>query len=238
MSSENKGKPDKAKPAPGQGALPPPGRDRRAQSASTRNEILEAALKHFARDGFEGASLLTIAERARTKHPTVLYHFSSKERLWQAAVDYAFEDQAKSLQAISEAARDLDPLQTMKVMLRATISFAQRYPSHSAIILHECNKQTPRLDWLIERHLAPLHRRVEEVGALAVAAGRMKPVPPAHLAMIMLGGMTLFFSLRPLVRRLYDVDPATDEAALAHADWFIETMFNGIENRTPAQENP
>ena len=222
--------------AAGPRASSPQKRKKAAPPASMRNEILDTALELFARDGFDGASLLEIAERARTKHPTVLYHFTSKERLWQAAVDYAFEDQARSLRAIAEAARDLDPLQTLKVMLRATMRFAQRHPAHVAIILDECRKQSERFDWLIERHLRSLHRQVEAVGALAVAAGEIKSIPPAHLGMIMLGGMMMFFTLGPLVRRLYAVDPATDEAASAHADWFVETIFKGIERPSPTPQ--
>ena len=194
-----------------------------------RNEILEAALELFALEGFEGASLPRIAEAARTRHPNVLYHFSTKERLWHAAVDHAFSALRMSTESIVAASQDLPPLQTLKVMLRATVRFAQRHPSHHAIILHECRKESRRFEWLLERHLKPFHRQMEAVGAAAVADGSMKPVPTAHITMILVGAITTFFTCKPLVQRLYKVDPTAEEAAAAHADWLIETIFRGLE---------
>ena len=50
--------------------------------AST-DRILEAARGEFAQHGY-AARLQDIAERAGLTHPTLLYHFKSKERLYAA----------------------------------------------------------------------------------------------------------------------------------------------------------
>jgi hypothetical protein len=49
-----------------------------AADLGTKNEILEAALLAFARDGFDGASLPKIAEIAKVAHPLIHYYIRSK----------------------------------------------------------------------------------------------------------------------------------------------------------------
>ncbi|RYE57225.1 MAG: TetR/AcrR family transcriptional regulator, partial [Rhizobiaceae bacterium] len=64
----------------------------RAMSVNAKSAILDAALKAFARDGFDGASLPKIAEMAQIAHPLIHYHFGSKDNLWRETVDYALGD--------------------------------------------------------------------------------------------------------------------------------------------------
>src|SRR6267378_6093425 len=76
----------------------------RAVDLGTKNEILEAALTAFARDGFDGASLPKIAEIAKVAHPLIHYYFGSKDNLWRETVDYAFGGligEAKAVEASS-----------------------------------------------------------------------------------------------------------------------------------------
>ena len=56
--------------------------------------ILDAARGEFAQRGFGGARLQDIAEHAGLTHPTLLYHFGSKERLYAAVIEQAMQDWA------------------------------------------------------------------------------------------------------------------------------------------------
>ena len=58
---------------------------RQRQRTDTRDQILSAAVKVFARAGFEAASLAAIASEAQVKKALVQYHFSTKEQLWKDA---------------------------------------------------------------------------------------------------------------------------------------------------------
>ena len=57
----------------------------------TRRRILTVALRHFARHGFAGATISTIAHRAKVANSTVFWHFRTKEGLYAAAVELAGE---------------------------------------------------------------------------------------------------------------------------------------------------
>jgi AcrR family transcriptional regulator len=57
-----------------------------AHRPSRREEIIEAAVPVFARNGFVDASMNDVADRAGVTVTAVYYHFSGKEELYEAAI--------------------------------------------------------------------------------------------------------------------------------------------------------
>jgi len=199
-----------------------------APMSTTPNAILEAALRIFARDGFDGASIPEIARAASIGHPLVHYHFGSKDNLWRAAVDYAFGDLAQSLSVLDQASTGLEPVDALKLLCRGFAHFTARHPLHTMILLNEIRVGGERLDWLITRHLAPQHARLDRVIEAAVAKGQIRPIPAAHLSSIAVGATVHFFGASPLVSRLYDMDVHAPEVVEAHIAWVLEVLMNGL----------
>lgn len=66
---------------------------------TTKTAILETAIPLFARAGFNGISMRTIAKQVGITAPTVYHHFPDKQALYIAAVAHAFSRKAKPLSA-------------------------------------------------------------------------------------------------------------------------------------------
>lgn len=62
-----------------------------AHRPSRRAEILEAAIKQFARKGFVDTAISDVAEEAGVAVTAIYYHFSGKEELYGASVSRVFE---------------------------------------------------------------------------------------------------------------------------------------------------
>jgi AcrR family transcriptional regulator len=75
-----------------------------AHRPSRRNDIVDAAIRQFARKGFVDASISDVAEEADVVVTAVYYHFSGKEELFSAAVDQVF----RSITDVVDAARGGD----------------------------------------------------------------------------------------------------------------------------------
>lgn len=61
-------------------------------ATNSSERILHAALQVFSDKGYEGASTREICETARITKPTLYYFFGSKEGVYKALVDAAFEE--------------------------------------------------------------------------------------------------------------------------------------------------
>src|SRR5437899_906875 len=66
---------------------------------TSRERILAVARTEFAERGFAGARLQDIAGQAGLSHPTLLYHFDSKEALYRAVIESAVADWAAETEA-------------------------------------------------------------------------------------------------------------------------------------------
>jgi AcrR family transcriptional regulator len=72
-------------------SAPSPRRSKRSDGRETRARVLLAAAEVFARDGFEGASLRGIAERANIDIATLKYHVQDKAALFAEVYQDGYE---------------------------------------------------------------------------------------------------------------------------------------------------
>ncbi len=75
---------------------------RSAHRPSRRRQIIDAAVRQFARKGFVDASIQDVAEDADVVVTAIYYHFSGKEELFNAAVGSVFE----SMTEVANTARE------------------------------------------------------------------------------------------------------------------------------------
>lgn len=86
---------------------------RKRDSAGTRARILNVATREFSNRGYEGAKTDDIADRARINKRMIYHYFSSKELLYLAVLESAYE-RARS----AEQRLDLDRLEPLEALTR------------------------------------------------------------------------------------------------------------------------
>lgn len=209
-------------------AKPAKRRRKSRDTAKLKSDILQAAVKVFARSGYEGASLMDIASQAGTRHPLLLYHFGSKEELWRQTMAHIFGELKAEYTAVAELSRDLSALDQLKLFIRAFVQFSARNPERVILVLVEMRQGTERLNWLTEEHLVLLLGQLNDLLDRVEAEGVLKPIPRYHLSYILIGAVSTLFMVGPMAKRVYDVDVLSQEVVSAHADWIVEMIFNGL----------
>ncbi len=199
-------------------------RPARAVDLGTKNEILEAALTAFARDGFDGASLPKIAEIAKIAHPLIHYYFGSKDNLWRETVEYAFGGLVGEAKAVEAASRGLSPLHRLRVMVQAFAQFAARYPDHLGLIMAEMRSDSERLVWLRQNYLNPFLGRLTRALKDAQEQNEIKKIPIDHLSFILIGSLVSYFSINFEPPKKVN----SEDLANRHAKWVLEVILNGI----------
>ena len=84
--------------------------------SDTRQQLLRAALKHFANSGYAATSVQHIVDDAKLSKPALYYHFKDKAGLFQALVHEAHDERYRVLCAAVAAGEKL-PVQLENILL-------------------------------------------------------------------------------------------------------------------------
>ena len=158
------------------------GRPRRSDSqVATTERLLTAAEKHFGKLGFDAARLSDIAKDAGITRPSLLYHFESKEKLYDAVVARAFDH---LLSVFQGAAVETDSFESIVLGLtQAYLDFANDYPSVSVLVLKELTGPSTQGEHIIRTKFVPVLDWVEN---FLIEAGQdvMRPGIPVRFVLM------------------------------------------------------
>jgi AcrR family transcriptional regulator len=175
-------------------------------------------------------SLSEVAGDAEVAQPLIHHYFGSKRGLWEAAAELVFRELGAAFEEARAELQELEAIAMLKVLLRRYVLFTARRPEVHLILAREAAVDGERLQWLIERHVGPVQRVVEDLISEAQTQGRIKPIPLPQLIQILNGAVAVFLCSGPLMESLYGIDPRSREEVSRHADALTEVLFHGIEN--------
>jgi AcrR family transcriptional regulator len=101
----------------------------------TADRVLDAAEREFAAVGYAPARLADIGARAGIRRPSLLYHFPSKELLYRAVVERAFDRLGVALEQFMRGDGEFE--QQLESVVRAFAQFLVEHPSLAPIIVRE-----------------------------------------------------------------------------------------------------
>ena len=113
---------------------PPARQGRRVRKEATQVRILAAARLHFERDGFDAASIRTIAAEAGVATGTVLLHFTDKTALLHAAL---YEDLEKAIGRCLAGKTRGPLLKRLSAVARTFYAYYAARPKLSRTLLRE-----------------------------------------------------------------------------------------------------
>jgi len=176
-----------------------------AAPATSRARILAVAREEFATRGFNAARLQDIAERAGLTHPTLLYHFGSKEGLYSAVIEDAVGDWAATTNRVrSTGLRGFDHVEAL---VAAGLEFFGEHLDFVVIVRREAIEGAGRLEEAIAAHMRPFLDDAVAFLSREVEAGRLRPHDPIELMQVCYGAMLTYFSDARFRSRLLGDDP-------------------------------
>jgi AcrR family transcriptional regulator len=193
------------------------------QKGARRRQILLAAKKVFADQGFQSTTMADVATAAGLSYGAVYWYFSSKEDLFHALMD--LEDvalRARIAQALDERA-DQEPRESLRRAISATFEFFEEDKAAVKLLFRD----SYALGGRFETHLFGIYERfIDDLAALFGAAqrrGEIIVVPPRVAA----------FSVAALIGQLAYRRLTTDDGLEAPvvADFVIGLVMDGLRPR-------
>ncbi len=201
-----------------------PGRPSKS-SVDAALDIRRAALKAFARAGFNGVSIVEIARMAGVAKPLVHYHYASKDVLWEAALDDAVANlRAEVVQFQGALAATASAPDLLRMVARQLVLFASRYPELVHIVVDETGKGGARARWLSTHLLAPGYAMGKTLlEGLARLSGTREPAVE-HVVPMILGIMNFPFMDAEIIRDAYGVDVHAKDYVERHGELLFQVL--------------
>lgn len=189
------------------------------QGEQTRLNILIEAGKLFARDGYSGVSIRTIAEACGTTKALLFHHFGSKEALYKAVHARFQEMYMDALSSVEPEDEKEAELEFLFRLLRARIRFYSEHPEVARMVLWGHLESSPM------QPPSPEPFREELINKITSAQERgelNKSLDIATLMKIISGALFFFFSS----------NSQGDESSSEQAEFFIgqleRLLWNGV----------
>ncbi len=189
-----------------------------------RQEILDAALRVFARKGFKNTKMIDIAEEAGIGKGTIYEYFRHKDEMLLAAFANYIQQGDAVVKAVLASPRS--PVDKIQEILRGTVEVYGRDPEVARVFFDFWavgmqNAEQPEIDF---RPIYARYRALSrELLAQAVAAGQVRGTISEHTASILIGvveGLFLQWIVDPSAFSLQDTVAGV-----------IDTLFHGILER-------
>lgn len=105
----------------------------RRRSQDTRRKVLDCATAVFARKGYAGASVDELLQATGLSKPTLYYHFGSKEGLFQAILEFAYDESNRRVEAASRIPGNCQ--ERLVEIVAALFVFTREYQSMVRLVL-------------------------------------------------------------------------------------------------------
>jgi TetR/AcrR family transcriptional regulator len=181
--------------------------------------VLDLAFHTFARRGYEGTTLRSLAKQLGVSHNLLNVRFGTKSSLWRRAVDARVARAAPPVYAAFDAP-GLDDEARLKQFVHRFCRWAQENPELVGITNVECRHASWRLDYIVDGYLLPFKQRLD---ALMKGVATIRPVRPLStpaLMSLLVQGVGFYFASGPMLERI----GAAHEIAPSHLDVQV-TMF-------------
>jgi hypothetical protein len=113
-----------------------------------------------------------------------------------------------------------DPRERAREAIRIYVHFVAAHPELFRLMVDEGKNSERRMKWLVDTHLKPHYDQFMALTRIGVFDEAMLP----HVYYVMAGAGSLIFAVAPECRRLTGLDPETEQAVEAHAEFVARLL--------------
>src|SRR5215472_10712684 len=174
-----------------------------APEESTRDKILSAAGEVFAQEGFEGATIRAITERAGVNLAAVNYHFRDKAELYTRVVLDACSVRAAYREAMAEAVDS--PEERLRSLIYRFVEYLldpARPNWKRRLMAREMANPTTAPDELVDKNIRPLRDEFLHPTLRELTGGCFSRWQLSYFGSSIMSQCLYFLQSRPIIDRL------------------------------------
>jgi TetR/AcrR family transcriptional regulator len=201
----------------------------RRDPAATRQKLLTAARREFAKSGLAGARVDEIAARAGVNKQLVYHYFGDKDALYLAVLEWVYEEiRAKERELNLDG---LPPEQAIRKLIESSFDHLAEHPDF-IVLLNDENRggaRHVRGSKKIEALHSPLVSLVSKILGEGVRSGAFrKGINPVHLYISIAGLSYFFFSNNPTLSAIFGKDLGTPAARRDRRKHVVDLVMQSL----------
>ncbi|WP_275658163.1 TetR family transcriptional regulator [Sphingosinithalassobacter portus] len=195
------------------------------EKISSRDALLRSASELMTERGTIEISLSDIAKHSGLNSALVKYYFGTKQGMMLALIEDVLGRGLIQLEGL--LSMPLDPIEKLKLHVKAIITVYFRYPYINRLIhyLFEDPEAGQEVARTISTPLAETQRALLEEG---IAAGLFKPIEPMLFYFIVLGACDHLFFGQHMLRVAFGVDTIDDDLRRRYTNTLLDLILNGV----------
>jgi TetR/AcrR family transcriptional regulator len=191
----------------------------------SRARLLRTAGELMAEHGTIDVSLSDIAQRSGLNAALVKYYFGNKQGLLFALVSDVLGMALAQMRGL--ASMDLDPVEKIKLHIKAVINIYFRYPYVNRLI--HVMLEDPVYGQEVARTVSkPLADTQAELLEGAIASGRFRPIEPMLFYFIVLGACDQLFFGQHILRVAFGVETIDDDLRRRYTATLLDIILHGL----------
>lgn len=193
---------------------------------STRDLILDEALRCFAERGYEGTSLNDIAAGVGIRRPSLLHHFGSKEVLYGDVFERILSEWMERLDvAVAERASGWDKCE---LVIRSGFELFAENPDYVRVMRREALDGGSHLGVDLAAVLKPYVDEASRWFAEQMDQGVFRRHEPRQLLITGYGAVLTYFSDAPFIDGLIEGSALTKDKIAEHCDSVVALFKSAL----------
>ncbi len=198
-------------------------------SVSTKEKILNSAIKIFIEKGFSDTKMRDIADKAGINKGLLHYYFKSKKALFTEVIKTSAQDFFPKLDRILRS--DKNFFEKIELVVDEYIEMLLKNPHFPPFIINELNHNADIfIDTLLDAVSIPDRAFVFSMILDEISKGTIKPVNPLHLILDTLSLIIFPFLARPALNKISEMnDEQFYDIMRLRKRTIVDTLINNIK---------
>jgi AcrR family transcriptional regulator len=197
---------------------------RELSAQATRESILRAAIKIFAKHGYSGGSVEKISKAAKSYDRMIYYYFGNKEGLFVAALEEIYR---RFNDAESGLDLDLDkPVESLRSVIRFAMTYYAKHPEFISLLNSENLHRGKHIGKSLRarEYSSPVIGTVDELVRSGVSKRLFRADVSARDLYLLIAAAGYFYQSNRFTLSAFLGEDLEAPAALAHWELFVEDM--------------
>lgn len=203
----------------------------RTTAAERRRQILDAAVRVFARQGFHTCRVSDIAEEAGVAHGLLYHYFRSKEEVLDTLFLERWDVMVEVIEQV-DAREELSARGKLTAITSFIVDSYRHDPDLMKVVIVEVTRAANTFG---RTHLDAINRAYGSIAAImqkGIQAGEFRDdIPPMFAAMAFYGAIE-----QALTGWIFDMLPAGDASFDHVKGYIVDTICGGLDRADPAND--